>query len=177
MPPLTPEEVYQRNAIEARRRDVTCQLARVRGQQDAAASASRHFAGVGQALQVERAGLEGELQVLQAGGGGLTDDWGKYSALELAAQEERYPAKSAAYDWLVAHPAATFLEAAGELERLMLEARTAAGRPWPLLRADGLLREWQANAFARGLVPGNTWEVFRDYLLSIGKDAALGGMV
>ncbi|MCP3105497.1 hypothetical protein LZ198_42235 [Myxococcus sp. K15C18031901] len=37
-------------------------------------------------------------------------------------------------------------QAAGELERLMLGARSVAGRPWLLMRADGLLREWQANA-------------------------------
>ncbi|WP_163869604.1 hypothetical protein [Myxococcus eversor] len=175
---LTSSEVYQRNAVESRKRDVSCALARVRGELDAAGASARHFATVGQGLQVRRAELEGEMQALAASGvAGLTDDWGKYSALELAAQEERYPAKALAYDWLVAHPTATFLETAGELERLMLEARTAAGRPWLLWRADGLLREWQANAVARGHVAGNTWEAFRDYLLVIGKDAALGGML
>ncbi|WP_233587280.1 hypothetical protein [Corallococcus sp. CA049B] len=30
--------------------------------------------------------------------------------------------------------------------------------------------------FARGLIPTTTWEVLRDYLLTIGKDEALGGM-
>ena len=176
--PLSQSEVYQRNAVEAVRREREKRLALVKGRIEAAAEAARLFGQQGQQLQAQRLELEAELQALAASGEvGLTDDWGKYSALEQAAQAERYPAKASAYAWLVAHPAATFLEAAGELERLMLAARTAEGRPWLLMRADGLLREWQANAVARGLVAVDSWEAFRDWLLSIGEDAALrGGM-
>ncbi|WP_163998691.1 hypothetical protein [Pyxidicoccus caerfyrddinensis] len=173
--PLTAEEVYQRNAMEARRRELMTQLARVRGYLDASAASSKYFARINQDTQVQRDELERQLRELDAGGtAGLTDDWGKYSALELAAQEDRYAAKAGCYDWLVAHPMATLAEAAAELERLMLEARSAAGRPWLLLRGEGLVREWQANAFARGLIPEDDWAVFRDWLLVIGKDAALG---
>ncbi|RKH94503.1 hypothetical protein D7Y15_42655, partial [Corallococcus sp. AB030] len=69
---------------------------------------------------------------------------------------------------------ATFEEAVAEFEKYMLEQRTARGRPWLLQRGEGLVREWQANAFARGLIAEDAWPSFRDWLLGAGKARALG---
>lgn len=128
------------------------------------------------ATLVKKTALEQELARLESGGTppGSSDDWGKYSSVETAAQAERYYAKDKGYDWLVFNPLATFEETVVELEKYMLEQRTARDRPWLLQRGDGLVREWQANAFARGLIAEDTWPAFRDWLLSVGKERAVG---
>ncbi|RYZ34552.1 MAG: hypothetical protein EOO72_12975 [Myxococcaceae bacterium] len=119
--------------------------------------------------------LEAQLAQLESGGSpGISDEWGKFSTVETAAQDERYYAKDKGYDGLVGNPLATFEETVAEFERFMLEQRTAVGRPWLLQRGEGLVREWLANAVARGLIAEDSWPAFRDWLLSAGKERALG---
>jgi hypothetical protein len=175
VPNLTQSDVYTINAAEARKRDLRLEIARIKGQLDASAALSRAAAEVNSATLVKKSSLEQELARLEAAGAtpGSSDDWGKYSTVEMSAQDERYYAKDKGYDWLVFNPLATFEETAAEFEKYMLEQRTAFGRPWLLQRGDGLIREWQANAAARGLIVEQSWPIFRDWLLAIGKERAV----
>ncbi|RKG68655.1 hypothetical protein D7V80_11695 [Corallococcus sp. CA054B] len=175
MPALTQSDVYTINANEARKRDLRLEIARIKGQLDASAALSRQAAEVNSATLVKKTALEQELAQLESAGAapGSSDDWGKYSTVEMAAQDERFYAKDKGYDWLVFNPLATFEETVAEFEKYMLEQRTARGRPWLLQRGEGLIHEWQANAFARGLIAEDSWPAFRDWLLIVGKERAV----
>lgn len=171
---LRPEQIDELNANEARKRELRVKLARVKGQLDASASASKFFARINQDTQIQRDELERELVAMEEGGAaGVLDAWGRLSTFESAARKERRGAKERCYGWLAANPAAEQQACAAELGRLMLEQRTAAGRPWLLQDPLGLLSEWQANAHAAGLIAENTWLAFRTWLLGVGREAAL----
>jgi hypothetical protein len=170
---MTPEEVYQLNAVEAQKRDVARAIARLDGQVQAGQVAIATLTRLIQDTGLQRRDLIEQLQRLEASRT-PSDDFGKFSNVEKAAQDERYFGKAATFDWLEGNPTATLEETAAYFEARMLEYRTAAGRPWLLQRGEGLVREWMANALARGLVADDTWDTFVRFLLGLGKDAALG---
>jgi hypothetical protein len=172
---LTPEQIYQLNANEARKRELRVQIARTKGQLDASAALSQMISRLNQDTQVQRQEQERELSTLESGGAvGTTDDWGKFSALDHAMHAERFAAKDFTFDWLQANPDATLEEAVAQFDGAMLAARTARGRPWLLQSGAGLIQEWMSNAVSAGLIPAPEWEAFRAYLLTITKEEAVG---
>jgi len=182
---MTPDEIYAVNAKEARIRDLRTQIARINGQISASTVLASSLSRVNQDSTMQKQELETELRKLEDSGSVASDDWGKFSSVEKAAFDERYAGKVYMLQWLQSHKSASFEQVVSEFETKMLEFRASpiindeglqvrSGRPWLIQRGDGLIREWITNALDKKLIPSDSWEAFRDFILAITFEEAMG---
>lgn len=95
------------------------------------------------------------------------DQYGAYSLIDQAQRAERFAAKSAGFDYLAANPSATQADVVAAMN-----ATVTSGTP--LNNYDALINAYITNAHTQGLIPDATWGSFGAFLLSIGKDKAMG---
>ena len=167
------EEIAAANASEAKRRHLTGKIQKLRGQQEATGHLAKLLSDLSYSTGEQRKQAEAELQKLnESGMTDMMEGWGRLSAVEVAARDARFAAKRDTYRWLTENRAATLEETAKKLDEVMMAQRTEIGRPWLVFSGAGLLLEWKANAYAARRIEVDSWEVFRDFLLEIGEDAA-----
>jgi hypothetical protein len=165
--PIDPTEVQQRNAAEAKRREIRYRLGRIRGQLDATAAASRFFARVNQDTRVQHEAAEAELRTLEESGAvGITDGWGEFSPVDNVAKGERQAGATDGYEWLVANPTGDAAGFTTEVAAGMLAHATARGRTQPLQRAVEVVPLWITAAHAANKIPVADWLSFRAHLLT-----------
>lgn len=176
--PIDTGEIQQRNAVEAKKRELRYRLGRIRGQLDATAAASKFFARVNQDTRIQHDEAEAELRTLEESGAvGITDGWGEFSPVDKLAKEERQAGGTDGYEWLVANPTGDAAGFTTEVAAGMLAHATARGRTQPLQRAAEVVPLWIGFAFAANKIPAADWPSFRALLLAaVDLNSALESM-
>jgi hypothetical protein len=161
-------------ARQSKRRDLQERLTRVSGEIDASARGAAAMARVNEDARRIRDALQTELNALGSPANPL-DSYGRYSALDRSLDTEREFVKAHAYAWLVQNPMTIRTAMVARMEELAVDyaATKSPSRRWVLLRYESVLAEWIANA-AEARRCGLNWEAFRDYILALGRDGALG---
>lgn len=165
MPGLDTDTVQEMNAVEVMRRELRVRIARIRGQLDASAAASKFFARINQDTQVQRTEAEAELAALDASGApGVLDGWGEFCQIDKEAKAERLAGANSGLDWLAAHTSSTQTEFVAAVQSGLEARRTADGRVARIHNAAGIAEMWLRGAIQRGTV--TDWPTFRDRLLA-----------
>jgi hypothetical protein len=89
----------------------------------------------------------------------------KVSLIEQEAMPERTRVKSAAFDYLFANQDASFETIAN-----LMDTEGGSDR---MHNYSGVLKAYMRNALTAGMVANDTWESFRAFILSIGKEQVL----
>lgn len=161
-------------ANEARKQAARIKVAQLEGQvnatSDFAAQASQFNSSASGQLSQARA----DLAQLEAGiGPGVTDSYGEYSSTDQALRIERFAGKAASVDFVKANPESTE-EQAVEVYRTAALAARPADRQWLLQDPNTLRKEYTANLVKYGLIPDDTWESWRAWVLATPRDIILG---
>lgn len=165
MPGLDSSEVQSLNAVEVKRRELRIRIARIRGQLDASAAASKFFARINQDTQIQRQEAEAELLALdESGAQGVLDGWGEFTPLDKAARAERLAGANAGLDWLASNPTSTQAEFVAAVQAGLEARRTADGRLARIHSASGVGEMWLRTAIQEG--KASDWPTFRDRLVS-----------
>lgn len=93
------------------------------------------------------------------------DVYRKTSLIEQEALPERQRVKSVVFDYLFANPDATF--------DAIAEMMDNEGGPDRLHSYRGVVKKYIKNAKDAGMIPSETWDDFRNFILYIGKEKAL----
>src|SRR5690348_8286440 len=134
--PIDAGEVQQRNAVEAKKRELRYRLGRIRGHLDATAAASKFFARVNQDTRIDHDEAEAELRTLEESGAvGITDGWGEFSRVDTLTKSERQAGGTDGYEWLVANPTGDVTTFTSTVAAGMLAHATARGRTQAIQRA------------------------------------------
>lgn len=165
--PLTPEQIHDLNAVEAKKRELRVKLAKIRGELGASAAASKFFARINQDTQIQREQAEAELRALEESGAiGILDGWGMFTPTDRAAKSERKAGATRGYEWLLLNPTGDPQGFSDAVNSGMQEHATAAGRAQPLQRTAQLVPLWIGFAFAAKKISSADWPSFRGLLLA-----------
>ncbi|ADO68695.1 hypothetical protein [Stigmatella aurantiaca] len=160
-------EIQKLNAVEAKKRELRVRVARIRGQLDASAAATKFFARVNQDTQIQKEEAEAELRALEeSGSSGITDGWGEFTAVDGIAKGERRAGALKGYGWLVLNPQGEVAEFVAAVETGLHEHATAGGRSVPLQRGGQLVALWVCCTYEAKKSEAPSWEAFRAALLT-----------
>lgn len=117
--------------------------------------------------------LRGELSQLDADNTWLSQDIGEYSMIEQGMRAERFPAKEATILYIQSNPLCTE-EKALEIYTAAALAARPADRQYLVINPASLLWEYRKNAKQVGILPDDTWETFRAFLLQATPEMLMG---
>lgn len=165
----TTEEQMGWMANEARRQELRQKIAGLKGTIDATASAVQKLNSVNSDNQILLTESQSELAALEAGAGpGITADFGPKSIVTQLIEQERFAAKSAAIDFIKSNPQCTEDEAAEVWNTAALNSHP----DFPQVIQGALIMSalYRANLVKANLIPDNTWESHRTFIVNTAKD-------
>ena len=155
-------------ANESRRQELKQKIAGLQGSMNATASIVQRLNSVNNDDGIALRSAREELEALEAGAGpGVTADYGPKSSVTQLVEAERFAAKDAAIDYIKANPECTEDEAA----QAWNDAALASHPNFPLVIQDGKVMSmlYRLNLVKAGLIPDNSWESHRAFVLNTSK--------
>jgi hypothetical protein len=155
-------------ANEARRQELRQKIAGLQGSMNATASLVQRLNSVNSDAQISLGAAQDELAALEAGAGpGITADYGPKSIITQLVESERFAAKSAAIDFIKANPECSEDDAANAWNAAAL----ASHPDFPLVIQDALTlsKLYKANLVKANLIPDDTWESYRTFIVNTDK--------
>jgi hypothetical protein len=155
-------------ANQARLYQLLQKAAKLQGAADATASISQRLNSVNSDTLIELGEVQAEIQALQLGAGpGITADFGPKSVITQLVEAERFAAKDAAIVFVQANPTCSEADAAAAWNAAAL----ASHPDFEHVIQDGLVMSalYRANLLKAGLIPDDTWESHRAFILNTAK--------
>lgn len=161
-------DIHTALANEARRQELKQKVARLTGSINATASIVQRLNSVNSDDRIALDSARDELAALEVGAGpGVTADYGPKSIVTQLVETERFAAKSASIDFIKDNPECT----EEEVDAVWSAAALESHPEFPFVIQNGLVMSalYRANLLSAGLIPENTWEAHRTFILNTPK--------
>lgn len=169
----TYDDVQKALANEARKSAERQKIANFKGVMDTVSSLAEQLATLNNDTLLQMEESRKTLAALEAGAGpGITDDYGPKSAVTQMIEAERWAAKDAAIDFIQANPECAEADVVQAWETAALASHpafTSVIQPGAVM-----LLLYRANMLEAKLIPDNTWESQRAWLLAHDKATIMG---
>lgn len=155
-------------ANESRRQELRQRIANLQGSMNATASVVQRLNSVNSDAQISLQASQDELIALESGAGpGVTADYGPKSIITQMVETERFAAKDAVIDYIKANPECSEADAVTAWDTAAL----ASHPEFPQVVQPALVMSalYRANLLKANLIPDDTWESHRAFILNTAK--------